>query len=128
MAPPLPRIAARGQELRAPEPGQRGAHGTVADTTVSGEESEPHERDPFVGRILANKYRVDRFVGGGAMGKVYRATQLLLDKIVAIKVLHAALGFDDKFQSRFQREAKAASRLDHPNSVHSLDWASSPTG
>jgi hypothetical protein len=116
MAPPLPRIAARGQELRAPEPGQRGAHGTVAGTTVSGEESEPHERDPFVGRILANKYRVDR------------ATQLLLDKIVAIKVLHAALGFDDKFQSRFQREAKAASRLDHPNSVHILDLASSPTG
>jgi serine/threonine protein kinase len=43
-------------------------------------------------------------------------------------VLHAALGFDDKFQSRFQREAKAASRLDHPNSVHILDLASSPTG
>jgi serine/threonine protein kinase len=83
---------------------------------------ERAEAERLVGRILGDKYRIDAFVGGGAMGKVYRATQLLLDKTVAVKVLHAGLGQDEKFQGRFHREAKAASKLDHPNSVAVTDF------
>lgn len=80
------------------------------------------EAERLVGSVIGGKYRVDAFVGGGAMGKVYRATQLLLDKTVAVKVLHAGLGLDEKFQSRFHREAKAASKMDHPNSVTVIDF------
>jgi serine/threonine-protein kinase len=83
---------------------------------------ERAEAEKLVGTVIGAKYRVDAFVGGGAMGKVYRATQLLLDKTVAVKVLHAGLGQDEKFQSRFHREAKSASKLDHPNSVAVIDF------
>ncbi|MBL8680920.1 MAG: protein kinase [Myxococcales bacterium] len=80
------------------------------------------EAEKLVGVVVGGKYRIEAFVGGGAMGKVYRATQLLLDKTVAVKVLHAGLGQDEKFQARFHREAKAASRMDHPNSVGVIDF------
>jgi serine/threonine protein kinase len=83
---------------------------------------ERAEAEKLVGVVLGGKYRIDAFVGGGAMGKVYRATQLLLDKVVAVKVLHVGLGQDEKFQSRFHREAKAASKMDHPNSVGVIDF------
>jgi serine/threonine-protein kinase len=83
---------------------------------------ERAEAEKLVGAVIGGKYRIDAFVGGGAMGKVYRATQLLLDKTVAVKVLHAGLGQDEKFQARFHREAKAASKMDHPNSVSVIDF------
>jgi serine/threonine-protein kinase len=83
---------------------------------------ERAEAERLVGAVIGGKYRIDAFVGGGAMGKVYRATQLLLDKTVAVKVLHAGLGQDEKFQARFHREAKSASKMDHPNSVGVIDF------
>jgi serine/threonine-protein kinase len=83
---------------------------------------ERQEAQKLVGQVIGGKYRIESYVGGGAMGKVYKATQMLLDKIVAVKVLHAGLGADEKFQSRFHREAKAASRLDHVNSVGVIDF------
>ncbi len=83
---------------------------------------ERAEAERLVGTTIGGKYRIEQFVGGGAMGKVYKATQLLLDKHVAVKVLHAGLGQDEKFQSRFHREAKAASKMDHPNSVGVIDF------
>ncbi len=56
------------------------------------------------------------------MGRVYRARQTLLDKVVAVKVLHTVLSADERIQARFQREARAASRLSHPNSAQTLDF------
>src|ERR1700733_15608351 len=77
--------------------------------------------EALIGRTLAGKFVVESFIGGGAMGAVYRAKQLSLDKAVAIKVLHADLS-DPSFTARFQREAKAASKLDHHNSMRVLDY------
>jgi serine/threonine-protein kinase len=76
----------------------------------------------LVGRTIDGKYRLDGLVGSGSMGTVYRATQLSLQKTVAIKVMRRELANEDAYVSRFKREAKAASRLDHPNSLRVLDF------
>jgi serine/threonine protein kinase len=67
-------------------------------------------------------------VGRGAMGFVYRATQLNLKKTVAIKVLNPARPADATYAARFKREAKAASRMDHPNSMRVLDFGEDEGG
>ena len=85
-------------------------------------------RDSFLGRVVGGKYLIDGFLGAGAMGRVYRATQRPLDKLVAVKVLHANLGADQGTLQRFMREAKAASRFDHPNSVAVFDFGIEPDG
>jgi eukaryotic-like serine/threonine-protein kinase len=83
--------------------------------------------EALIGRTIAGKFVMESFLGGGAMGAVYKAKQLSLDKAVAIKVLHADLS-DPTFIARFQREAKAASRLDHPNSMRVLDYGRDTDG
>lgn len=84
--------------------------------------------DDLIGRSIAGKFHVEEFVGGGAMGSVYRAKQIALDKSVAIKVLHRDMARDKAFVGRFHREAKHTSRLDHPNSVRVLDFGEEPDG
>src|SRR4051812_5373913 len=82
----------------------------------------------LVGRTIAGKFLVDSFIGGGAMGKGYRARHLAPEKTVAGKVMHRELWSDGTFAARFHREAKAASRLDHPNSIRVLDFGEEPDG
>jgi serine/threonine-protein kinase len=97
---------------------------------MDGAASSSAERgDPAVlGRTIAGKFRIDSYVGGGAMGAVYRARQLALDKDVAVKVLHGELARDATFAARFHREARAASKLDHPNSLRVIDFGEEPDG
>jgi eukaryotic-like serine/threonine-protein kinase len=83
---------------------------------------QPVEYDALVGRTIADKFRIEAMVGRGAMGCVYKATQLNLKKTVAIKVLNPARPADGAFAARFKREAKAASRMDHPNSLRVIDF------
>ena len=77
--------------------------------------------DAFVGGVLSH-YRIEARLGSGGMGLVYRATDLKLDRAVAIKVLSRALSTSEDAKARFLREARAASALDHPNIgvVHEL--------
>ena len=84
--------------------------------------------DDYIGKTVASKYRVEQMIGEGGMGKVYKATQLALDKPVVLKVLRQALLSDERTVQRFQREAKAASRLNHPNSISVLDFGQSDDG
>jgi eukaryotic-like serine/threonine-protein kinase len=84
--------------------------------------------DPIVGRTIAGKYAILRKLGEGAMGVVYLARQVALDKTVAIKILHRELAVDETFVERFRREARAASRLDHPNSIRVFDFGQEPDG
>jgi tetratricopeptide (TPR) repeat protein len=72
--------------------------------------------DPVVGTILAG-YRVDGIAGKGGMGVVYRATDLTLDRPVAIKLVAPALAEDPLFRQRFETESRLAASLDHPNVV-----------
>jgi serine/threonine-protein kinase len=82
----------------------------------------------LVGRTIAGKFVVESLLGSGAMGAVFRARQIALEKTVAIKVLHGEHAGDPTFAARFHREAKAASRLNHPNSMQVLDFGAEPDG
>jgi serine/threonine-protein kinase len=84
--------------------------------------------DDYIGQTLARKYQVEALIGEGGMGKVYRARQVALDKLVVLKVLRQSLLGDDRTVARFKREAKAASRLNHPNSISILDFGQAEDG
>jgi serine/threonine protein kinase len=76
----------------------------------------------LLGRVVAGKFMIEERVGGGAMGEVFRARHVVLDTVIAVKIMRADIAKDPMFKERFYREAKAASRLDHPNSVRVLDF------
>ena len=78
--------------------------------------------DPLVGRTVAGRFNVEELIGQGGMGKVYRARHLALDRPVVLKMLKPALLEDPTIVGRFEREAKAASRLNHPNVIQVLDF------
>ena len=84
--------------------------------------------DRLIGQVLAGKYRIDDKIDEGGMGCVYRATHVLMEKVVAVKVLHPALAADDKIVARFTREAKAASRISHPHAISVTDFGESENG
>ncbi|HYE65698.1 MAG TPA: protein kinase [Pyrinomonadaceae bacterium] len=84
--------------------------------------------DRLIGQTLAGKYRIEELISQGGMGAVYRGTHVLMDKTVAIKVLHPALAADEKIVARFSREAKAASRISHPHAVNVTDFGEAENG
>jgi serine/threonine-protein kinase len=84
--------------------------------------------DPLLGEVIAGNFLILDLIGVGAMGRVYKAKQLSLDKEVAIKVLHGHLTHDPNVAKRFQREARAASRLSHPNSLQIIDFGQTEEG
>ena len=88
------------------------------------------EKDPdsLVGTTLAGKYRIDARLNEGGMGTVYRGCHVLMDKTVAIKVLRPSLAADEKIVARFSREARAASRITHPNAISVTDFGEDETG
>ena len=85
--------------------------------------SPPSSDEQFaVGSVLDGRYRIEGVLGTGGMGRVYRAEHTKIGKSVAIKVLHADLGRNREASQRFQREAIASGRLDHPNIVGVSDF------
>lgn len=77
--------------------------------------------DPLIGALLEQRYRVGERVAKGGMASVYQARDVRLDRIVAVKVMHAPYADDPIFVERFIREAKAAAALNHPNVVAVYD-------
>jgi len=77
--------------------------------------------DALIGATLAGKYRIDALLNEGGMGSVYKGTHVLMDKTVAIKVLRPSLAADERVVARFSREARAASRISHPNALSVTD-------
>jgi beta-lactam-binding protein with PASTA domain/tRNA A-37 threonylcarbamoyl transferase component Bud32 len=77
--------------------------------------------DPMVGRSLDSRYRVDALIARGGMASVYLATDTRLERRVAVKVIHPHLAEDPELAARFEREARAAARLSHPDVVSVYD-------
>jgi serine/threonine-protein kinase len=73
-------------------------------------------------RVLSDRYRILSHLARGGMADVYEAEDTLLNRRVAVKILHANFASDQAFVTRFKREAQAAANLSHPNIVAIYDW------
>jgi len=83
--------------------------------------STSQQTDPLIGRLVDGRYRVRARIARGGMATVYVATDLRLERRVALKVMHGHLSDDSVFQSRFIQEARAAARLADPHVVNVFD-------
>lgn len=83
------------------------------------------KKDPLLGQLVDGKYRVEKKLGGGGMGLVYRATHEMMDRTVALKMLHKHLAGSEgegEFLERFKREAQATACIEHPNAITIHDF------
>ncbi len=78
--------------------------------------------DPWVGRVLLGRYRIEEKLGEGGMATVYLARHALVDRLVAIKILNDNLSKDPKLRERFRREARNASAIQHPHVIEIHDY------
>lgn len=103
------------------------AGGDPANSTIGMQPDQPDrnnvppDHDPLIGTRFDNKFEVLELAGQGGMSNVYKVRHLLTQKIVALKVMHLHLVRDANSVRRFQREATAAGRLQHPNSISVWD-------
>lgn len=87
------------------------------DPSTPGNESA----DGFIGRLIEGRYQVRSRIARGGMATVYLATDLRLERRVAVKIMHPHLADDQGFAQRFLQEARSAARLAHPNVVNVFD-------
>ncbi|MBI5548012.1 MAG: serine/threonine protein kinase, partial [Deltaproteobacteria bacterium] len=102
------------------------AEGGTSDANAGGRGA-----DPLLGQVLNERYRIVDCIGAGGMGRVYRAVQMPLGRIVAIKVVIpklAADGQDPQFLKRFFLEASITSKLSHPHTITVFDYGSTADG
>ena len=91
----------------------------------------PHaggDADPLLGRVLNDRYLIVDALGHGGMGRVYRAMQAPLDRVVALKVLGAGHDRDPAFYKRFFLEASVTAKLTHPNTITLYDYGRTEDG
>ncbi len=86
------------------------------------------DRDPRIGQVLLDQFRIEERIGAGGMGMVYRARQTTIGRDVAIKILHADLAQNPDAVRRFHREARISTSLDHPNIVRVFLFGQLPDG
>src|SRR5688572_30777112 len=87
-----------------------------------------HTARALVGTVLEGAYKLTRLVGEGGMGAVYEATQLRMEKRVAVKVMARELAYNEEALARFRREVQVTSQLAHPHIVHVSDFGTTPHG
>ncbi|HYQ43636.1 MAG TPA: serine/threonine-protein kinase [Polyangiaceae bacterium] len=86
------------------------------------DDDQSAERDALLGTLLAGRYRIEALIGAGGMGAVYRAAHVHMRKAVAVKVLHKEMTAFPEVVARFEREAVAAGRIEHPHVVSASDF------
>src|ERR1700722_3001407 len=82
----------------------------------------------LLGTALGGRYRLDAPIGRGGMSAVYRAFDAVLERPVAIKLMHREIATDSDQLERFRREARAVAQLNHPNVVSVIDAGEEPIG
>ncbi|MBZ0238992.1 MAG: serine/threonine protein kinase, partial [Deltaproteobacteria bacterium] len=85
-------------------------------------------QDPFIGKVFDGRYEILARIGEGGMGVVYKAKQVSIDRVIAIKVLNPQMAADQQWVQRFANEARACSRLQHPNTIRMFDFGQSQDG
>jgi serine/threonine-protein kinase len=112
-----------------PEDGSREDRPRVSGDVLNtdGEEA-PDPTGELIGKVIGGRYRIESLLGRGGMGVVYRAMHLELDQAVAIKILPTSYARDGETLKRFEREARTASRVRHPNVVTVFDLGRLDTG
>jgi serine/threonine-protein kinase len=98
------------------------------DAAVEESTTDGVEPDQYVGTTLGDRYVIDKVLGEGGMGKVYRAHHKVIEKKVAVKILHAELAKDKEAVGRFLREARAASSIGNPHIIDIIDFGEAPDG
>jgi serine/threonine-protein kinase len=89
---------------------------------------DPGDDAELIGQVVAERYRIVELLGRGGMGAVYRADHVLIHKSFALKVLHRELTHHAEAVKRFEREAIAAGRIDHPNVATATDFGRLASG
>lgn len=84
--------------------------------------------DPFVGKVIDGRYEIQQRVGEGGMGVVYKSRQISIDRVIALKMLNQQMASDPTWVQRFYNEAKACSRLQHPNTIRMFDFGQTSDG
>jgi eukaryotic-like serine/threonine-protein kinase len=90
--------------------------------------TRPLPGDSLIGRVIDDRYEILERIGEGGMGVVYKARQKSVDRLVAIKMLNQQLASDPNWVQRFYNEAKACSRLAHPNTIRMFDFGQTREG
>ncbi len=104
------------------------ASGAATPGVVGNDAAAAEPVDPYVGRVIQDRYRILDRLGEGGMGLVFRGEHILMKKPVAIKLLHRELGSVDDAAKRFEREAQSASRLSHSSIVAVTDFGRTEAG
>ncbi len=99
-----------------------------ASQSLPGDPPRSPGSDPRIGTTLGGRYHIRRLCGEGAMGRVYEAQHIDIGRRVAIKILHARFHHSADLVERFRREARAASKIGHPNIVDVTDSGTTPDG
>lgn len=106
-----------GEELRS-----AGSSQAPLRPTVPSGDALDHVADPLIGRVIAERYRIQRLLGRGGMGVVYLVEHASIGKLMALKLLTGELTRDRELVARFKREALMVSQLSHPNTVQVFDF------
>lgn len=114
-------------DARSPKPGGRRLHAAGRRLPYHRDVSEPPSA-PTAPTRVGGRYTLLDELGRGGMASVYRARDEVLDRQVAVKLLHPHLATDTAFLDRFRREARAAAALSHPNVVGVHDWGETDDG
>ncbi|HEX4949208.1 MAG TPA: SUMF1/EgtB/PvdO family nonheme iron enzyme, partial [Blastocatellia bacterium] len=108
--------------------------GETAVTLLSGatlkmeDTATPPPQELASGRVLGGRYEIRECIGSGGMGAIYAARRIHIGDTVAVKVLRPEVVQDAQSRERFQREARAAAKLHHPNAVVVHDFGQDPDG
>src|SRR5262245_39974307 len=99
----------------------------VARCTRDGRDLRP-VNDPYIGRTIGSRYRLISRLGSGGMSSVYLARHVLIDRLMAIKILRRDLASFPIHRDRFLREARAVNRINHENIVEITDFGETEDG